>query len=265
MSSPSPGNENTREAENGPLPPDRLLAEKTESLSAMAIGIAHDFNNLIAAVLGNAGIILKSLPPDSPLRRNAQQIENCSLRALELTNTLVAYSGKGQFNVKPLDLHDLLRTLEPALRTRLSPQASLALDLRDPLPLVTGDPAALELIITNLVLNAGDALDGKAGRVTVATGVRQCDTVRRDDTVCLEEIPRTHRYVSIEIADTGIGMTPDVEAKIFDPFFTTKIRGRGLGLSVALGVVRAHGGCIRVHSEPGRGSRFTILLPAREE
>jgi len=235
--------------------------EKTESLSTMATGIAHDFNNLLAAILGNVSIIMRGIPADSPLRKNALQIETTAQRAVELTNLLQAYAGKGTFRIGMIDLNSVITDTLPALKVCVNTGITIECSLSDNLPMIKGDNEKIALAVSSLIHNASDAILGNTGTITIATGTMQSDQVRRDE-ACLDEISVGNDFVFVEVTDTGCGMTPGVQGKIFDPFFTTKIRGQGLSLSVVLGIMRAHGGGVAVSSTPGKGTSFQLLFPA---
>ena len=234
--------------------------QKLESLGVLAGGIAHDFNNLLTGILGNASLAKLDLPPDSPLENSIGQIETAALRAAELCRQMLAYSGKAQFVIAPLDLGQLVEETARLLHLSLSKKARLVLDLAPGLPPVLGDATQLRQVVMNLVLNAAEALGPNAGTITVTT--RQIHAAR-------EQLERCHTFgdhpggesVELRIVDTGCGMTPETLARIFDPFFTTKFTGRGLGLSAVLGIVRGHHGALDVVSTPGIGTTFCVLLP----
>ncbi len=234
--------------------------QKLESLGVLAGGIAHDFNNLLTGILGNASLAKLDLPPESPLEPTIAQIETAALRAAELCRQMLAYSGKAQFVIAPLDLRRLVEETARLLHLSLSKKASLVLELAPDLPAVLADATQLRQVLMNLVLNAAEALGHHPGTITVSGHPRL---------VAREELARFHTpgdhpggpSVEIRVVDTGCGMTPQTLARIFDPFFTTKFTGRGLGLSAVLGIIRGHHGALDVTSTPGAGTAFTIVLP----
>lgn len=236
-------------------------AQKLESLGLLAGGIAHDFNNLLVGVLSNASLALLDLDEPSPARQVVLEIERTAQRAADLTRQLLAYSGKGRFVVEPLQLSALASEMAQLLRTVVSKDATLALELDDALPLILGDATQLRQVIMNLITNASDALQSRNGTITVRT--------RRHDRLHLEpdalhfgaEAVRSAEAVCLEVIDSGIGMTRATAERIFDPFFSTKFTGRGLGLAATLGIVRGHQGAISVESTPGRGTRFVLQFP----
>lgn len=240
-----------------------LIAEKMQSLGVMAMGMAHDYNNLLAAILGNASIVLRSMPPDSPTRNNAQQIEATTLRAIELTNQILAFSGHGRHVIEPIDLSQLIRQAESLITVSVPRTIDLIYDLPDSVPFVKGDPTQLRQAIINLVMNAADAVGEDAGKITVRVGSMECTAAQLEET-CMSDIVKPGHFVFAEITDTGCGIPEGQQGKIFDPFFTTKIRGRGLGLSVALGITRSHEGTMTLHSTPDHGTCVRLMFPLAE-
>ena len=244
---------------------ERKLQEtqKLESLGILAGGIAHDFNNLLTGVLGNASLAASDLPADSPIQEYLLQIESAARRAADLCKQMLAYSGKGRFVVRRLDLNAVIGETTNLLRISISKSAALDLDLAAVLPAVLADETQIRQIVMNLVINASEALSELGGSVHVSTGVMHADREWIARAHLASELPEGE-YVYLEVADTGAGMTPEVQARIFDPFFTTKFTGRGLGLAAVLGIVRGHRGAIRLHSVPGEGTTFQVLLPQAE-
>jgi PAS domain S-box-containing protein len=235
--------------------------QKLESLGVLAGGIAHDFNNLLMGILGNAGLALLETPAATPSRPYLERIESVALHAAELTNQMLAYSGRGKFVVQALDLSRLVKDMTPLLETAVSKKAELRFRLASGLPLVEADAAQLRQVVLNLVTNASEALGEQRGHITVRTGTQQVDRAYLAETYLETDLPEG-LYAVVEVADSGCGMDRETQARIFDPFFTTKFTGRGLGLAAVLGIVRGHRGVIRLLSESGQGTSFTVLLPA---
>jgi PAS domain S-box-containing protein len=238
-----------------------VQAQKLESLGVLAGGIAHDFNNLLVGILGNASLALSDLPADSPLREPLAGIETAALRAAELTNQMLAYSGKGRFVVAPVDLSELVREMAHLLEASISKKAVLRRELAVGLPPIEGDAAQLRQLVMNLITNASDALGDAPGTITLHTRLVEEPAVGDTGALAAQALAEGP-CVLLEVGDTGCGMTPDTLGRIFEPFFTTKFTGRGLGLAAALGIVRGHRGAVDVQSDPGRGTRFRVLLPA---
>jgi len=241
-----------------------LHAQKLESLGVLSGGIAHDFNNLLVGILGNAGLALLELPPDSPARATLNDIETAALRAAELTRQLLAYAGKGQFVVGPVNLSLLVEEMANLLATAVSKNARLDLQLEGAIPPVEADATQLRQVVMNLITNASEAIGTASGTITVRTGMMDADRAWLADAQLGAGLP-AGPYAFVEVQDDGHGMHPATQARIFDPFFTTKFTGRGLGLAAVLGIVRAHHGAIRVTSAPGRGTTIRIVFPAGGE
>ncbi|MCI0682040.1 MAG: PAS domain S-box protein [Gemmataceae bacterium] len=233
-------------------------AQKLESLGVLAGGIAHDFNNLLTSMLGYASLALMQLPAESPACPMLHAIENAAQRAADLTQQMLAYSGRGHFVIQLLRLDTLVQEMTKLLQTVVSKKAAVALELAP--ATVEGDATQIRQIVMNLITNASEALEGNVGAIRIATGVRQADTAYLRSPFCPDELP-AGPYAYVEVEDNGCGMSDATLPRIFDPFFTTKFTGRGLGLAAVLGIVRGHRGVIKVNSTPGRGTLFEVLLP----
>ncbi len=250
------------EVERAALERQLFQAQKMESLGVLAGGIAHDFNNLLMGVLGHAGLALEQLNPLHPARRNLESIQKAGQRAADLTRQMLAYSGRGQFVVRNLDLTAQVEEMAHLLEVSLPKTVVLKLDLRRGLPSISADAAQIQQVIMNLVINAAEAINEASGLITLATGAQHLDQAMvRVMLVGQDVVPGT--YVYLEVSDTGCGMDSETMARIFEPFFTTKFTGRGLGLSAIMGIVRGHKGALKVYSEIGRGTTFKVLFPAQ--
>jgi PAS domain S-box-containing protein len=234
--------------------------QRLESLGVLAGGIAHDFNNLLMGVLGSAELALLRLPQDAPARADVEQIVTAAHRAADLTGQMLAYSGRGTFRVQPVLLPALIREMEPLLRASLPKTCTLDFHLGESFPAIEADATQLRQVLMNLIMNAGEAIGEAAGVITVRVAVRECDRTYLAGSVLDKEIPEGP-YVSLEVTDTGCGMSGETQARMFEPFFTTKFTGRGLGLAAVLGIIRGHHGTILLTSEPGRGTRIEVLFP----
>ena len=239
-----------------------LQSQKLESLGVLAGGIAHDFNNLLTGVLGYASLCRMRLPPADPSAHDLKQIEAAAQRAADLCQQMLAYAGRGQFVVQPVDLNTLTQEMTQLLSTALSKKAVLKYNLTIGLPAVQADATQLRQIVMNLVTNASDAIGARSGVITLTTGLIDADAHYLAEIQAQQLAPGP--YVYLEVSDTGDGMTDEVKARIFDPFFTTKFTGRGLGLAAVQGIVRAHKGAIKLYSQPGKGTTFKVLFPALE-
>ncbi len=241
---------------------DRMrFAQKMESLGVLAGGVAHDFNNLLMGVLANADLAAMHLPPGSPARESLDDIQLAARRAADLARQMLAYGGRGRFTMEPVDLAGLVRGFAHLLESMVPRKGSLRYDLADDLPPVQGDATQLRQVVMNLVTNAADAMGEAPGSITVSVGVQ--DTAPdAGGGPGSGPAPPSGRACYVEVADTGPGMDAGIRSRVFDPFFSTRKTGRGLGLAVVHGIVQGHGGAIELDSEPGRGTRIRILLPA---
>jgi PAS domain S-box-containing protein len=239
-------------------------AQKLESLGVLAGGIAHDFNNLLVGILGNADLALRGLSPSSSTHANIMQIEKAAMRASDLSRQMLAYSGKGKFIIEILNLNDVIEEMAYLLKTSISKNIVLNYNLAKNLPPIKADISQISQIVMNLITNASEAIGEKSGIIRLASGIMEFDgSGITEEYIKQDNLEGT--YVFIEVSDTGCGMSKETIASMFDPFFTTKFFGRGLGLAAVIGIVRGHGGAIRVSSELGKGSTITIAFPAHED
>jgi two-component system cell cycle sensor histidine kinase/response regulator CckA len=234
-------------------------AQKLESLGLLAGGIAHDFNNLLTSMLGYANLARMELEPECAAASMLAEIEKAAQRAAELSQQMLAYSGKGKFVLRVMRLDNLVREMARLLETAVSKNATLHLDLQP--AALEGDPTQIRQIVMNLITNASDALEGRNGTITLRTSIRHMTAEELRSPFRRDDLPAGD-YACVEVEDTGCGMGEETIGCIFDPFFTTKFTGRGLGLAAVLGIVRGHRGAIKVISTPGEGSMFQVFFPA---
>ncbi len=237
--------------------------QKLESLGVLAGGIAHDFNNILTSILGNTELALMKLAPDSEARRFVEPISTATRRAADLANQMLAYSGKGKFLVRPVDLNNLVKEMTHLLEVSISKSVTSRYDLALDLPQIEADATQIRQVLLNLITNASEAIGDKSGFITISTGVVKADKALLSEVYLGAALPEGD-YVYLDVSDTGVGMDEETKEKVFDPFFSTKFAGRGLGLAVVLGIVRSHKGGIRLTSERGEGTTFKVLLPATE-
>jgi signal transduction histidine kinase len=238
-----------------------LAAQKLESLGILAGGIAHDFNNLLVGVLGNADLALHQIEDGHPARDHVEQVRTAGKRASELTQLMLAYSGKARFNQGRVALVDVIRETHQLVALGISKKISVHLHLDATTPPVNGDIAQIRQLVMNVITNASDAIGDQPGDITI-----RC--------ACLDLAPSTFRpvadlppiepgsYVVFEVRDSGCGIEPDNIPRIFEPFYTSKFSGRGLGLAAVLGIVKSHRGSIELYSVAGRGTCFRFAFPA---
>jgi signal transduction histidine kinase len=237
-----------------------LQAHKLDSLSLLAGGIARDFSKILTGILRDIDEVKKIRP--SALLGSAQlsQIEAAAKTAIDLTKRLQAYSGKVDCEFEAVDISLIANDLVQAWERKLAENQRLECNFADDLPPIKGDSGQLSQLLHGLITNAAEAVGDKDGVITLSTGLMSLD---RDGLMkaYLNNDLDEGVYVYLRVADTGCGMDKQTALRIFDPFFSTKEQGRGVGLASALGIVRAHGGAMRVDSLPGKGAVFTVFFP----
>jgi PAS domain S-box-containing protein len=237
-------------------------AQKMEGIGHLAGGIAHDFNNLLTGINGYSEMVLRKIAPDAPYRKEITEIRMAGERAAELTHQLLAFSRKQILQPKVVDLNTVIAGIEEMLSRLIGERIQVVIAPGEDLWKVKADPGQIEQVLINLAVNARDAMPG-GGRITIGTSnVELSDSDRKDFP---ELIPG--RHVLLSVADTGIGMDTETQARAFDPFFTTKEQGKGtgLGLSSVHGIVLQSGGHVKIDSKPGSGTGFRIYLPGTVE
>jgi PAS domain S-box-containing protein len=240
-------------------------AQRMESVGQLAGGIAHDFNNLLTAILGYSNFLLEDAAasgmPDR-MRRDLDEIRKASESAAKLTSQLLAFSRKQTIQPTVLNINPVVEGLEPMMRRLIGEDVQLTSRLSGDLGSTRADVGQLEQVIMNLAVNARDAMP-RGGTITIETANVDLDDAYAKSHVAAAPGP----YVMLAVTDTGLGMTPEVQARIFEPFFTTKPKGRGTGLGLATiyGIVKQNNGTIWVYSEPGKGTTFKVYLPRVDE
>ncbi len=233
-------------------------AQKMEAIGTLAGGVAHDFNNLLTVISGYGNIILKKLSKDDPQRQNVQHVLDAADRAAHLTKDLLVFSRKQIADKKPVDLNDIIRTVEKFIVRVIGEDISCATTFREGTLVVSADAFQLEQVLMNFATNARDAMP-QGGLFTITT-----EQVGLDEKfIAVHGYGKPGLYAMASISDTGQGMDEATSLRIFEPFFTTKEvgKGTGLGLAVVYGIIKQHGGYINVYSEPGKGTTFRIYLP----
>jgi PAS domain S-box-containing protein len=235
--------------------------QRLESLGVLAGGIAHDFNNLLASIMGYASLASTDLPENSTARQSIERVLIAARSAADLTQQMLAYSGRGTFVLEALNVTQLIERVARLLESTIPKKATLRLHLAESLPCIHADASQIQQVVMNLITNAAESLVEGYGAVDVTTGVEWVGAGQRAATERGENLA-PGEYVFLEVKDTGCGMDPETLNRIFDPFFTTKFTGRGLGLAAVLGIVRGHHGGIQVHSRPSEGTIFRVTFPA---
>jgi signal transduction histidine kinase len=236
-------------------------SQKMEAVGRLAGGIAHDFNNLLTAIIGYSSLLQETLAGNEPALQQLLEIKNASDRAGSLTQQLLAFSRRQVLQPKVLNLNVIVAEFDRMLRRLVGERIKVEADCDPALWQVRADPGEIGRAIMNLSLNARDAMpDG--GTLSIETA-----NVTLTAREAAEQALEPGRYVTMAVRDTGVGMNAEIQTHIFEPFFTTKetAKGTGLGLATVLGIVEQSGGAIRTQSEPGRGTVFTIFLPAVAE
>jgi CheY-like chemotaxis protein len=227
-----------------------------ESIGRLAGGVAHDFNNMLQAILGYTQLAQQQTPPDGPLCDSLRHIEAVTRKAAEMTRKLLAFARRQPMQPRVLNLNGVIAGQLDLLRRLIG--ENIVLDWRpsaDPW-FVRMDPSQVDQILTNLAVNARDAIEG-AGRIAVATANVTLDAAF----AALHPGSRPGEYVELSVNDTGRGIPAEVLAHLFEPFYTTKSRGSGLGLATVYGIVKQNNGMIYGESEPGRGATFRVYFP----
>ena len=236
--------------------------QRLESLGILAGGIAHDFNNLLVVIMGNANLAAQMMSAYQPARTPLGEIELASTKAASLTRQMLAYAGRSHVEIDRLQVSTIIRDIERLVRSAISKNVELRIDLSADLPFIEADAGQMQQVLMNLVINAAEAIPEECQGTVYVRAYTQFLNETAIESGAGEGAPLAGNYVTIEVEDTGIGMDEATRAKIFEPFFTTKFLGRGLGLAAVLGIIRSHKGTLRVDSTQGRGSRFQVLLAA---
>jgi PAS domain S-box-containing protein len=228
-------------------------AQKMEALGQLTGGLAHDFNNLLTAILGACDLALRNLGDEERLQRMLDGIRNSAQRGAGITKQLLAFARAQQLETKTVDVRSFLADVTTLVRPSVRSNIDLRTDVSDHVWNIEADPGALELAILNLAFNARDAMrEGGTLKISATNEVLKGEP---------EGLHGEH--VALRVSDTGEGMTREVIDRVFEPFFTTKAfgEGTGLGLSQVFGFAKQSGGAVKVESQPGKGSTFTLYLP----
>jgi two-component system, NtrC family, sensor kinase len=225
-----------------------LQTEKLSALGRMAAGIAHEINNPLAGILLFSTNMLKKAPPEGPIKEGLEIIIQETIRCKTIIQELLEFSRESEPQKIPADINQVMEKgvaiLENEFRLR---HIRLKKELADHLPKVLIDKNQIEQILVNLLLNSIQAIE-EQGVITIRTGLSP-----------------NHKFVNVEVSDSGCGILPEQVSRIFEPFYSTKPTGTGLGLAVTYGIVQKHGGQIHVESEPGLGTRMFLNFPVHTE
>ena len=238
-------------------------AQKMEAVGQLAAGIAHDYNNILTVIQGHIELLLQTRGSDAELKESLTQVASAATRAANLTRQLLAFSRRQVMQPRSLDINEVVSNLIKMLSRILGEHIALELRLRPALPKIHADIGMIEQVLTNLAVNARDAMPN-GGNLTIAT-----EFVPLDETAAKKHHPqaRAGNFICLRVADFGCGMDRATLTRIFEPFFTTKSvgKGTGLGLATVYGIVQQHKGWIEVKSELEKGSEFLVYLPESDE
>ena len=235
--------------------------QKSESLGRMAGAIAHHFNNQLMAVIGNLELALDGLPRDAGSFETLTDAMQAALRASEVSRLMLTYLGQMVGKLEPLDLSSACQLSLPMFKAVMPKNVALECELPSPGPVVIGNANQIQQVLGNLVTNAWEAGDGAPGVVRLSVKKALPSDISELYRFPIDAQARHTGYACLEVTDTGCGIAPEDMEKLFDPFFSSKFTGRGLGLAVVIGVLRAHEGIITVESEVGSGSIFRVYFP----
>jgi PAS domain S-box-containing protein len=236
-------------------------AQKMEAIGTLAGGIAHDFNNILSAIIGYTELSLIDIPKGSALQNNLQQVLKAGGRAKELVRQILAFSRQGESELVPVKVSLIVNEALKLLRASLPATIKIRHNIKSHLSVLT-DPTNIHQVLMNLCTNASFAMQADGGVLEVSLNDVDLDA----DFARQHPDVKPGKFIRLMIKDAGCGMTPEATERIFDPFFTTKKvgQGTGMGLSVVHGIIKSHGGTILVESSPGKGSAFSVFLPAIE-
>ncbi|MDB6169449.1 MAG: multi-sensor hybrid histidine kinase [Verrucomicrobia bacterium] len=237
-----------------------LQSQKVQAIGQLAGGVAHDFNNILTVIAGYTHLLLRDPKMTEPLRHGLDQIRIAGVRASGLTGQLLAFSRKQHLQPRVIHLNAVAAEMDSMLQRLVGENIRIRTVGVSGLAAVRADPGQIQQVLMNLVVNARDAMMPKGGLLTIETA----------NVVLGPEYTRIHHdltpgsYVMLAVSDTGVGMSPEVQARLFEPFFTTKIPGQGTGLGLATchGIIKQSGGHIAAYSEVGHGTTFKVYLPA---
>ncbi|NDY74390.1 hypothetical protein DO021_19155 [Desulfobacter hydrogenophilus] len=237
-------------------------AQKMEAIGSLAGGIAHDFNNLLSPILGFSEMLLDDLPQDSLEYQNVQEIFNAGIRAGDLVRQILVFSRQSEHRMLPVQIQRILKEVLKLCRATIPTNIEISENIHKDCGAVMADPTQIHQVAMNLITNAFHAVEEKNGLI---------DITLKAITLNENELPASvlppGKYIMLSVSDNGIGMSQNTIHKIFEPYFTTKEQGKGtgLGLAVVYGIIKEHGGEIKVYSELGKGTTFNIYLPLMEK
>ena len=253
------------EADKEKLEAQNRQLQKAESLGRMAGAIAHHFNNQLGVVIGNLEMAIDDLPPGAGSIPNLTAAMQSAGKAAEMSGLMLTYLGQQPRQTEPLDLAEVCLRSLPILRAGMPGKVVLETDLSTPGPVISADASQIQQVLTNLLTNAWEAVGEERRNIRLRVKTVSPADISTTYRFPQNWQPQNHDYACLEAADAGCGIADTDIEKIFDPFFSSKFTGRGLGLPVVMGIVRAHGGAVTVESQRGRGSIFRVFFPLNRE
>ena len=253
------------EAEKAQLEAQNRQLQKAESLGRMAGAIAHHFNNQLYAVMGNLEMAMDDLPRGADISETLAEANKAAHKAAEVSRLMLTYLGQTPGKHEPIDLSEAYRKSLTLLLAAAPKGMILNADFPSSGPIINADAGQMQQILTNLITNAWESITGSQDTIALTVKMVSHADIPTSKRFPIDWQPQKIAYACLEVSDTGCGITNKDIEKLFDPFFTTKFTGRGLGLPVVMGIVKAHDGGITVKSEPGQGSVFRVFLPVSTE
>lgn len=244
-----------------------VQSQKLEAIGQLAGGIAHDFNNILTVINGYSDLALLKSDENNPLHKNLLGISNAGQKASGLVRQLLAFSRKQIIEPQKVNINRLVEDLDKMMKRLIGEDIKIVRNLEEDIPSMKADPAQIEQILINLVVNARDAINSNQGSTLERKITFDTKKISLDKNYSTDKNAKfSGRFISLSVTDTGVGMNEETKSKIFEPFFTTKAKGEGtgLGLSTVYGIVKQNNGMIFVYSEVGLGTTFRIYWPSIE-
>jgi two-component system cell cycle sensor histidine kinase/response regulator CckA len=244
---------------------DRLQqARKLDAVSTMAGGVAHHFNNLLMVIMGNLELMRLEVSPESSMSNKIDALEDSARRAADLSTLLLTYVGQTRISPQVIDLNTILSEMLKVLKTTTADKASLVLEPWKNQAWIYADTSKTSEVITNLVKNAVEASGSQPIEIRIGIGHQFCKQSELERLAPGQNLSEGY-YVWLRVSDNGRGMDQETIEKVFDPFFTTKFTGRGLGMAIVMGIMRAHRGGVHVESRPDAGTTVTVYFPETKQ
>lgn len=234
--------------------------QKLESIGVLAGGIAHDFNNILTIILGHCFMVKKEIDSGLTDKSHIEKIESAAIRAADLCRQMLAYAGRNTLVQSQVNLWQLIDEMVKMLTSAIKKNVSFELDLARDIPEINGDNSQIQQVVMNMIINGAEAIGDANGTIRVALNRAAVQPAEGETDFFGGAIP-PGQYACLEVTDSGCGMDGEIQKRIFEPFYTTKFTGRGLGMSATLGIIKSHGGALKLSSTPGIGTCFKIYFP----